>query len=54
VNRLIADDELDDEVGQIAARLAQLDHDAIMRTKSYLRQDLAEAVRSGLEALGPG
>jgi len=54
VNRLIADDELDDEVGQIAARLAQLDHDAIMRTKSYLRQDLAEALRSGLEALGPG
>ena len=34
VNRLIADDELDDEVDQIASRLARFDHDAIARTKS--------------------
>ena len=34
VNRLIADDELDDEVDQIASRLAHFDHDAIARTKS--------------------
>jgi enoyl-CoA hydratase/carnithine racemase len=34
VNRLIADDELDDEVDQIASRLAHFDHDAIASTKS--------------------
>ena len=34
VNRLIADDELDDEVDQLASRLAHFDHDAIARTKS--------------------
>jgi enoyl-CoA hydratase/carnithine racemase len=34
VNRLIADHELDDEVDQIASRLAHFDHDAIARTKS--------------------
>ena len=34
VNRLIADDELDDEVDQIASRLAHLDHDAIACAKS--------------------
>jgi enoyl-CoA hydratase/carnithine racemase len=34
LNRLIADDELDDEVDQIASRLAHFDHDAIARTKS--------------------
>ena len=33
VNRLIADDELDDEVDQLASRLAHFDHDAIARTK---------------------
>src|SRR5436189_64543 len=38
VNRLIADDELDDEVEQIASRLARFDHDAIARTKSYVDQ----------------
>jgi enoyl-CoA hydratase/carnithine racemase len=36
VNRAIADDRLDDEVDQIASRLARFDHDAIMRTKSYV------------------
>ena len=34
VNRLIIDDQLDDEVDQIASGLAQYDHDAIARTKS--------------------
>jgi enoyl-CoA hydratase/carnithine racemase len=34
VNRLIADDRLDDEVDAIASRLACLDHDAIARTKA--------------------
>ena len=38
VNRAIADDQLDDEVGQIASRLARFDHDAIARTKSYVDQ----------------
>jgi enoyl-CoA hydratase/carnithine racemase len=38
VNRLIADDQLDDEVEAIAARLARFDHDAIARTKSYVDQ----------------
>jgi enoyl-CoA hydratase/carnithine racemase len=36
VNRVIADDRLDDEVDQIATRLARFDHDAIARTKSYV------------------
>lgn len=34
VNRLIADDQLDAEVEEIASRLARFDHDAIVRTKS--------------------
>ena len=34
VNRLIADDRLDDEVDQIASRLARFDQDAIGRMKS--------------------
>jgi enoyl-CoA hydratase/carnithine racemase len=38
VNRLIAEDQLDAEVDQIASRLARLDHEAIARTKSYLDQ----------------
>ena len=38
VNRVIADDDLDDEVDQIASRLACFDHDAIARTKSYVDQ----------------
>jgi enoyl-CoA hydratase/carnithine racemase len=36
VNRAIADDQLDDEVDQIASRLARFDHDAMARTKSYV------------------
>ena len=38
VNRVIADDRLDDEVEAIASRLARFDHDAIARTKSYVDQ----------------
>ena len=34
VNRLVADDQLDAEVDMMAARIAQLDHDAIARTKA--------------------
>jgi enoyl-CoA hydratase/carnithine racemase len=34
VNRLIADDRLDDEVDRIASGLARLDHEAVARTKS--------------------
>ena len=36
VNRAIADHRLDDEVDEIASRLARFDHDAIARTKSYV------------------
>src|SRR6476469_717621 len=36
VNRVIADDRLDDEVDEIASRLARFDRDAIARTKSYV------------------
>jgi enoyl-CoA hydratase/carnithine racemase len=36
VNRAIAGDALDDEVEEIASRLALFDHDAIARTKSYV------------------
>jgi enoyl-CoA hydratase/carnithine racemase len=38
VNRVIADDQLDDEVDQLASRVARFDHDAIGRTKSYVDQ----------------
>jgi enoyl-CoA hydratase/carnithine racemase len=38
VNRLIADNLLDEEVDQMASRLARFDHDAIARTKSYVDQ----------------
>jgi len=38
VNRVIADDRLDDEVDAIASRLAGFDHEAIARTKSYVDQ----------------
>jgi hypothetical protein len=51
VNRLIADDKLDAEVHRMAVHLAQVDPDAIMRTKSYLGQYLPEAVKSGLNDL---
>jgi enoyl-CoA hydratase/carnithine racemase len=40
VNRAIADDRLDDEVDAIACRLANLDHDAIARTKADVDADL--------------
>ena len=46
VNRAIADAQLDDEVDEIASRLARFDHDAIARTKSYVDQVTAE-LRSG-------
>jgi enoyl-CoA hydratase/carnithine racemase len=36
VNRVIADNELADEVEKIAMRLARFDRDAIARTKSYV------------------
>jgi enoyl-CoA hydratase/carnithine racemase len=38
VNRVIADDRLDDEVDRIASRLARFDHEAIARMKSYVDQ----------------
>jgi enoyl-CoA hydratase/carnithine racemase len=38
VNRVIADDRLDDEVDAMASRVARFDHDAIARTKSYVDQ----------------
>jgi enoyl-CoA hydratase/carnithine racemase len=45
VNRLVADDRLEEEVDQIASRLAGFDHDAIARTKSCLYQ--VEALPDG-------
>jgi enoyl-CoA hydratase/carnithine racemase len=36
VNRVVADDRLDDEIEAIATRLARMDHDAIARTKSFV------------------
>jgi enoyl-CoA hydratase/carnithine racemase len=45
VNRLVADDRLEEEVDQIASRLAGFDHDAIARTKSCL--DQVEALPDG-------
>jgi enoyl-CoA hydratase/carnithine racemase len=36
VNRVIADDRLEDEVGAIASRLARFDREALARTKSYV------------------
>jgi enoyl-CoA hydratase/carnithine racemase len=38
LNRLIADDRLDDEVEEIAERIARFDHDTIARTKAYVDQ----------------
>jgi enoyl-CoA hydratase/carnithine racemase len=38
VNRVIADDRLDDEVEAIASRLSRFDHEALSRTKSYVDQ----------------
>jgi enoyl-CoA hydratase/carnithine racemase len=36
VNRVIADDELDDEVAAIASRVARFDREAIVRTKAHV------------------
>ena len=36
VNRAIADDRLDDEVDEIASRVARFDHEALARTKPYV------------------
>jgi enoyl-CoA hydratase/carnithine racemase len=36
VNRVMADDQLDDEVEEIASRLAGIDHEAVARAKSYI------------------
>jgi enoyl-CoA hydratase/carnithine racemase len=36
VNRAIADDQLDDEIEEIASRLTRFDHDALARTKSHV------------------
>jgi enoyl-CoA hydratase/carnithine racemase len=38
VNRAIADDRLDDEVHEIASRVARFDHEALARTKPYVDQ----------------
>jgi enoyl-CoA hydratase/carnithine racemase len=43
LSRVIADDELDDEVEDFASRLARLDHEAIERTKSDARAALPGA-----------
>jgi enoyl-CoA hydratase/carnithine racemase len=59
VNRVIADDRLDDEVDFIASRVARFDHDAIARTKSYVDQvtlphdrELPPALADFFEMLG--
>ena len=59
VNRVIADDRLDDEVAEIASRLARFDRDAIARTKSYVDQvtlpadsELPPALADFFELLG--
>ena len=44
VNRVIADDRLDDEVDAIASGLARFEHDAIARTKSYVDSDLERSL----------
>src|SRR3954447_7737918 len=59
VNRVIADDRLDDELDAMAARLARFDHEAIARTKSYVDQvtlpadrELSPALADFFEMLG--
>jgi enoyl-CoA hydratase/carnithine racemase len=48
VNRVIDDDQLDEEVEATASRLARFDQDAIARTKSYVDSGREELrVRSG-------
>jgi enoyl-CoA hydratase/carnithine racemase len=46
VNRTIADGRLDEEVDEIASRLARFDHDAIARTKSDVDQVTSRRVAS--------
>jgi hypothetical protein len=38
LNRVIADDQLDEEVNAMASRRARFDQEAIARTKSYVNQ----------------
>ena len=45
VNRAIADDRLDDEVDQIATRLARSDHGAIARAKSCVDHMISSAAQ---------
>ena len=52
VNRVIADDRLDDEVDAIASRVAAFDHDAIAGTKSYVDRVTLPADRDLERALG--
>jgi enoyl-CoA hydratase/carnithine racemase len=59
VNRVVADDRLDDEVHAMASRLARFDHEAIARTKSYVDRvtlpadsELAPALADFFELLG--
>jgi len=59
VNRVVADSQLDNEVEEIASRLARFDHDAIARTKSYVDQvtlpannELPPALTDFFELLG--
>jgi enoyl-CoA hydratase/carnithine racemase len=59
VNRVIADDQLGDEVEKIAFRLARFDHEALERTKSYVDQvtlpadsELSPALADFFELLG--
>jgi enoyl-CoA hydratase/carnithine racemase len=49
VNRVIADDQLDDEVDAMASRLARVDHEAIARTKAYVDRALGLSTDSDLE-----
>jgi len=44
VNRVIADDQLDDEVEAIASRLARFDHDVIARAKSCVARHVVDAL----------
>jgi enoyl-CoA hydratase/carnithine racemase len=61
VNRVIADDQLDDQVEQIAFRLARFDDEALARTKSYADEvmlpadnEAAPALADFVELLGRG
>jgi enoyl-CoA hydratase/carnithine racemase len=47
VNRVVADDRLDDEVEAIASRLARFDHDLIARAKSRVPRHVVDALPDG-------